>query len=158
MSLLKILIQHMDDVERVINNLDANAAFAFALACTERQWPAFQRAVEMSLPILCSDRSSFRRGVDAAWEQVIRGTPFPIGLARVCDDQIPLAGGIVDPPSGAVALTVAQSIADLLCAVEKRTTTNLHLMSGRNLGLLEVLMDELNQEPDKVAMVRDLLE
>jgi len=35
--MLKRVRQHIKDVEREVNGMRANAAFAFALACTERQ-------------------------------------------------------------------------------------------------------------------------
>jgi hypothetical protein len=158
------IARHMKYVERAISGMSPNSAFAFALACTERQWLVFERASE-GTPSMQSVGSKLRHGVDAAWEHVKYAIALPPGLAIGCRRETSQADDFMD----ASARTIANSIVDLLDAIERRDVTYAHRLSYRNFDLLELLLDErgvllsdLRDEwvdyPSEIAQVRELVE
>jgi hypothetical protein len=173
--MFKRIVQHMKDVERALSGMGANAALAFALACTERQWPVFQRAAR-SVPWMVDWQSKLRHALDDTWQHLLNDTSVsatePIAPFR----QLLISSGAGEPevedtggPSSAVAHTIANSIVDLLGAVEKCDVGHAHRLSHRNFDLLELLLDEhgvlLNdlkeesgQDPSEIAAVRKLIE
>ncbi len=173
--MFKRIVQHLKDVERALAGMGANAAFAFALACTERQWPVFQRAVR-SVPWMVDWQGKLRLDLDAAWQHVLNDTSLSVTESLTPFRQLLISSAAGEPevedtggPSSAVAHTIATAIVDLLGAVEKRAVGYAHLLSGRNFDLLELLLDEhgvlLNDlkeesgpDPSEIAAVRELIE
>jgi hypothetical protein len=173
--MFKKIVQHMKDVERAVNGMRANAAFAFALACTERQWPVFQLTAG-SVPWMVDWQSKLRHDLDAAWQHVLDDTSLSVAESIAPFQQLLISSGASEPevediggPSSAVAHTIANSIVDLLDAVERRDVGCAHRLSCRNFDLLELLLDEhgvlLNNlkegsdhDPSEIAAVRDLIE
>ncbi len=164
MNVFDTIAQHMKDVERAISGMHADAAFGFALACTERQWPVLQQACDRS-PSMQSVSLALRHALDAAWEHVKDATSLPPGLAARCRREISEADDFME----AITRTIANSIVDLLDAIEKHEFRYAHRLSYRNFDLLELLLDErgvlLNdlkedssQDPSEVAAVRDLID
>lgn len=153
------IVHHMRHVEASLSQMNAAAAFAFALACTERQWPVYQRITEVERPT-GEAHSNLRQAIDAAWEHVARGTALAPALSTRCSGEVPKPESIVDASSSA-AHTIANSIVDLLDAIEHREPAYPHHLSGRNLGLLELLADEFNEQnmegSDEAKSVRGLI-
>jgi hypothetical protein len=173
--MFKKVRQHMEGVEHAVNGMRANAAFAFALACTERQWPVFQRASE-SVPWLVEWRTILRRELDAAWKLVLRDTllQFSDSLARFRELLLSWVAGPMevedtDGLSSALAQTIANSMADLLGSLQKGNVASTPFPADRNFDLLELLLDEhgillddLKEESGhdsaEIAAVRELIE
>lgn len=165
----------MKDVERAANGMRANSAFAFALACTERQWPIFQRASE-SVPWLIEWRTILRRELDVAWKHVLSDTllQFSDSLARFRELFISWVAGPLEVEdtgglSSALAQTIANSIGDLLKGLQEGDVSSTCFPAHRNFDLLELLLDEhsvllddLGEEsgddPAEIAVVRELIE
>jgi len=173
--MLKRVRQHIKDVEREVNGMRANAAFAFALACTERQWPVFQRALE-NVPWLVEGRTILRRELDVAWKHVLSDTllSFSDSLARFRELLLywvagPMEAEEADGFSSALVQTIANSIVNTLDGVQKSNVSSASFPANRNLDLLDLLLDEhgvrledLGEEsgddPAEIAAVRELIE
>jgi hypothetical protein len=136
--MFKAIIEHMKSVEAATKKMSLRAGFAFALSCTERQWPVFERALNEE-PGLMTGRGVFRKATDLAWEYCLHGIPVPNEYLAECRREIP--DQACDAPS-AVVHTISNSIADLLNAIQRSDATYPHHLSGRNLGLIEMLLDE----------------
>jgi hypothetical protein len=165
----------MKDVERALGGMSANTAFAFALACTERQWPVFQRAAG-SVPWMVDWQSKLRHGLDDAWQHVRNDTSLSATESIAPFRQLLISSGAGEPevedtggPSSAVAHTIANSIVNLLGGLQKGNTASTRFAPHRNFDLLELLLDErgflLNdlkeesgQDPSEIAAVRELIE
>jgi hypothetical protein len=164
----------MKDVERAVNGMRANSAFAFALACTERQWPVFQRATE-NVPWLVEWRTILRRELDVAWKHVLSDTllQFDDSLARFRELLLSWVAGPLEVEeteglSSALAQTIANSIVNLLEGLQKGNVASARFPADRNLDLLDLLLDEhgvrledlkdSGHDPAEIAAVRELIE
>jgi hypothetical protein len=145
--MFKAVVEHMKNVEAAIKKMPLPAGFAFALSCTERQWPVFERALNEQ-PSLMTGRAVFRKATDLAWEYCLHGTPVPNEYLVECRREIPDQAG--DAPS-AVVHTISNSIVDLLNAIQRNDGAYPHHLSGRNLGLIEMLLDEHGLLLDNLA-------
>jgi hypothetical protein len=136
--MFKLVVAHMKAVEAAINRMSTRPGFAFALSCTERQWPVFERALNEE-PNLTTGLAVFRKAIDLAWEHCLHGIPVPNEYLAECRRGIPEQVG---DARSAVAHTISNSVVDLLNAIQRSDGTYPHLSSGRNLGLIELLLDE----------------
>jgi Protein of unknown function (DUF416) len=79
-----------DAVERdAVGRLGSRQQLAFAVACAERQYPAY---AAFAGPSGTEPDGLVRRALDAAWDGVLRGRvdePDPAGLAERCVELIP---------------------------------------------------------------------
>lgn len=175
MNMFKRVTQHMKDVERAVNGMGANSAFAFALACTERQWPVFQRATE-NVPWLVEWRAILRQELDVAWKHVLSDTLLQFGdsLARFRELLLSWIAGPMeveetDGFSSALAQTIANSIVNVLEGLHKGNLASTRFPADRNLDLLDVLLDEhgvrleelkedSGHDSAEIAAVRELIE
>jgi hypothetical protein len=145
--MFRAVVEHMKSVEATIKKMSLRAGFAFALSCTERQWPVFERALNEK-PGLMTGQDVFRHAVDSAWEYCLHGTPVPNNYLAECRREIPDQAG--DAPS-AVVHTISNSVVDLLNAIQRNDGAYPHHLSGRNLGLIELLLDEHGLLLDNLA-------
>lgn len=173
--MFKRVIQHMKDVERALDGMGANAAFAFALACTERQWPVFQRAAER-VPWMVDWQGKLRHDLDAAWQHMLNGTllQFDDSLARFRELLLSWVAGPMETEeadgfSSALVQTIANSIVNILDGIQKANVSSASFPANRNLDLLDLLLDEhgvrledLGEEsgddPAEITAVRELIE
>lgn len=172
--MFKRVTQHMKDIEHAVNGMRAKSAFAFALACTERQWPVFQRATE-NVPWLVEWRTILRRELDVAWKHVLSDTllQFSDSLARFRELLLSWVAGTLEVEeteglSSALAQTIANSIVNLLEGLQKGNVAVTRFPADRNLDLLDLLLDEhgvrledlkdSGHDPAEIAAVRELIE
>lgn len=172
--MFKRVTQHMKDIEHAVNGMRANSAFAFALACTERQWPVFQRATE-NVPWLVEWRTILRRELDVAWKHVLSDTllQFSDSLARFRELLLSWVAGPMEVEeteglSSALAQTIANSLVNLLEGLQKGNVAITRFPADRNLDLLDLLLDEhgvrledlkdSGHDPAEIAAVRELIE
>ncbi len=136
--MFKQVVEFMKRVEAIIKRMSPRAAFAFALSCTERQWPVFERALE-SEPELSIDRAVFRRAIDSSWEYCLHNTTTTNDLLDTCRSRLPEEAANA---FAATVQTISNSIVDLLNAIQRNDPAYSYHLSGRNLGLIELLLDE----------------
>ena len=132
------VVDHMKHVKGAIDQMSSRAAFAFALSCTERQWPAFQQSLKQARRVV-EVGSVFRQAIDVGWAHLLQGIAIADELLASCRQLI--SADVRDAPS-VVANTIENSIVDLLHAIQRKDKVYAHHLSGRNIGLIELLLDE----------------
>jgi hypothetical protein len=137
----------MRDVETAISELSPMAAFTFALSCTERQWPVAERALreqsdQMAIVVV------FRQAIDFAWAKCLQDSPIPIGVLDACRREMPVTIG---NPASAVWHTIANSVLDRVDAIQRNDAVYSYHLSGRNIGLIELLLDEQGLLLDQIT-------
>jgi hypothetical protein len=175
LSMFKRIVRHMKDVAHAISEMPASGAFAFALACTERQWPVFQRAVGM-VPSMVDWRGVLRQRLDVAWEDVKKDEVLPGDESLAPFRELLLSWGAGEAQvedsggsSSVAACEIAGSVVDLLDAIQERDASYARYPSNRNFDLLELLLDERSfrlddlkeesgHDPSEIAGVRELIE
>lgn len=145
--MFKAVVEHMKNVETAIKKMSPRAAFAFALSCTERQWPVFERALNEE-PGLMTGRAVFRNATDLAWEFCLHGTSVPNEYLAECRREIPEE---TENAPSVVIHAISNSIADLLYLIQRNDGASSYQLSGRNLDLIELLLDEHGMLLDNLA-------
>lgn len=159
------VVDHMKDVKIAIDQMSSRAAFAFALSCTERQWPAFQQSLKQTRNV-AEVGEVFRQAIDVGWTHLLQRIAIVDEFVASCRQLI--SADVGDAPS-AVANTIENSIVDLLNAIQRKDKAYTHHLSGRNIGLIELLLDEhglliddlnvdIAHEHSEIETVRHLVE
>jgi len=137
-------IEYLDLVEEIVKKLPRKQSFAFAFACVERQWAVYERA-SIDKPW---SGAGLRSSIDQAWQQLIEGQKMPGYLIERCRRSIPHDDDLTDSEAAAAHL-ISHSAIDLLSALQGKESSYCHFPARRNLDLLEMLFDEL-QEADRI--------
>ena len=144
--MFKRVIEQSKYVENSFLHMSSRATIAFALSCTERQWPVFQRAVTGKSGLTTVKRV-FRDAIDLCWKHCSHGVLITVECERELPDEA------LNAPS-AVAHTILHSIFDVLTATSENYGN--YRMSCRNFGLIELLLDDcglllddLEEDPSK---------
>ncbi|VTR96998.1 DUF416 family protein [Tuwongella immobilis] len=169
------ITQHMEDVKRALVEMSPNGAFAFALNCTERQWPLFQRAAE-SVPWVLDWQGKLRHDLDATWQYVVNGTllQFSDSLVSFREHLLSWVAGPsevedADGFSSAIIQTIANSVANILDGLQNGNVSSASFPANSNLDLLDLLLDECGvrledlgeesgDDPAEISAVRELIE
>ena len=142
MDMLKKVIAHEKTIEIAIKQMPARAAFAFAFACTERQWPVFERSMtdvaSMSLSAAhIPNVLDFRKAIDFGWDYCINGTPIPYGFSAACGREI---SNIDDNAAASAIFTISNSIVGLLDSIEETDEDYTFSLPDKNFALIELLL------------------
>src|SRR6516162_494496 len=92
------LLVFLDRVKRTLQSMDARRAFAFAAACTERQWPVYQRA---SAGKPWERQAILRRSLDTIWRWLAGTVSDTPSLAQQCESAVCDDDPIRDEDTGA---------------------------------------------------------
>lgn len=146
------LIDHLNVVESGVNNLSPNGAFGFALACVERQLPVYQRA-SIGRPWTLE---GIRDATDQAWNRLIDDVELTPDFIEQCRECCP-ADDYQSDASVVAANLISNSAIDLLTAIRDGEASYCHFPAYRNIDLLELLCDELN-ESESIEQLKQLID
>ena len=133
---------HLREVEVALRGFGESQAFTLAAACSERQWPVYERAA-VGMP--WSKADVLRRTLDAVWEWLLRQRGRPRGFARGCEEAV--LEEIKDDVQNA-ASEVAGAFYGLASIVEGNRTMDVLYAAKANLSFVEAfLADLLDIEP-----------
>lgn len=141
MELVDSFTNHLELVQLVLKGLHPRRAFAFALACVERQWPVYEQS-SRDKPW---SPSGLRSSIDQAWQLLIDKDIMPGYLVDRCRRSCPLEDQLVDPEARAAHL-ISHAAIDLLSALQGQESCYCHLAAERNLSLLVMLAHEFDDQ------------
>lgn len=150
-------LKHLSQIEAELPSLNATQVFAFAAACSERQWPVYERA---SLHRRWSRADALRRALDEVWRWLMLERRRPQGFAAQCEAAI--LEKIEDDDANA-ASRIATSFFGLLKGIETDRQDVCAQVADWNLSFIEDFVYELldlpvNAKSDSLVERHDLMQ
>lgn len=138
------LIPYFQELETKLRAMPARSAFAMALAAIERRWMILERAASEELESKV-DLAVFRQAIDRGWLNGRMQVAIPTGFWTTCRRAVPADSGT---PASKLGQKIAESIAELIRAMEEGKSNHAYRVCVQNFDLLESLLEHHGKRPD----------
>jgi|GEM_PF-6448821 len=131
------MLDHLDQVEAAIRSLPREGAFGFAVSCSERQYPVYERASRGK----DWGRSELMRScLDDLWAWVTRGTPLPQNLLAGSSQMLFNDDHV--QPSDWMAFDIANTFNDLVANALEGDVGVCHLPGQISLEIIDTFLSD----------------